>query len=1365
MIVYVDGDSILKPIKKAIDLFNQKLQGTYKGDPKRIIRDTRSAERVTSDHTGRWFYELFQNCDDAESKEVKVLLTDKSVYILDKGVGLQPDAIESLCGTDYSIKKSGTIGRKGLGFKAVYEISNNPQIFSIGGEGVEFSFEKAKQWLQNNGFPDDDVPYQWIPFSISWDDISLNDQYLTSQSDWSTVVKLNYLEEIDNEVLFDKISLKNYTLLTFHHIRMLEIIDAVGSSKTLRKITIDKENVINDTIDGVEDVTKWKIKRKTMSGDMIPPYFLSNLDKEDNARIIEDGINFLVGTYVIDGKIRSMTDYPKIHVYYPTKHYSPVPILLHADFFVKSDRTEILPIENNNLNKWIMDNLVHTLVEFVDEQYLKGDPANNITLLSPFEERNSHEITKLFWDVIVDYSKNTLKFGNINGEKLLNFSDIKLISTTCDLTNARKILNTSNISDNLLHFSYEENEVSYNVLKSMNCSLIDDNTLLSVINEESSKNTGNIDWIWTCWKWLSNWANHDSDEINEEEKIEIIKSLPILPVGNHLISIANSKGQIITWKSDQDKKNLVPKWMPIVFVDEWFGDKLLENHHSVNKILATLGVERIENVTEKALIKAIENYWDSRNKNQKDNPSIYYRYIYKNKWLMKEENAPVGIRNCPIPSRRKGKKDVIWIKAKFGYMGKEWGNSDLNSLFRNHYDIQWVQKENNSLEKIIDQDILRWLGCKTFPRLISTEEIPIHVNEDYNNVEKISYNKRFDKINLDELPEKSKISLLKLIANNWEYYEEYMNIRVHYRPYNRALYYGNSDASWWFDLKTKFIPPLTHYLDPKPLEECWILNEKDNFEIGYLLPVINLNLFESSKDNIFHWLKNKVKIIRTNIDELKPEEWKEILSNLLIKFISDEDINDNRELRFKIMKIYERCLDTTNSLMVALPELLLHDCPLLCERSNIFQIISSKEIFINDDVEIKNAFNNDVYFFNISRRYHQFVSKYFGKRQISDKNILKEEIIETNDDEKQLKPELAKNLIDSLSYIYVIRSDKLSDHQKLIQRIKNIKVKVKKEIRKKLILLDKYETEISGDFYIVGSTIFISEDKQSVTTISRSISFYLGVPGEADTYENLLRCNNDYERREKLTSSGISDEQIDISFLEFNNDYVKHKDSDQQKSTPPSKKPFPGMLPKKPKQPTKSEEDNKEKLLDEQNREERTPDSEEDEGIQLKDDDSEYEVNTEERVDEETKGSSGGGGGGKSGNRTSYEDNEMIETKGRSFAQRELELKGFEVEQMPKQNPGYDIIAIRDREQIKIEVKAHLGSSKIVNITSREYVEFLLSQEEGGDRWELWNVENLSDKVDDKVIITRYDDIPEENIEGRSFSLNLRTIKPIKEED
>jgi len=59
----------------------------------------------------------------------------------------------------------------------------------------------------------------------------------------------------------------------------------------------------------------------------------------------------------------------KLHVYYSTEESAPIPVLLHADFVVKSDRTKVVSVEASPFNAWIAGRLAEHIVDSVNSWY------------------------------------------------------------------------------------------------------------------------------------------------------------------------------------------------------------------------------------------------------------------------------------------------------------------------------------------------------------------------------------------------------------------------------------------------------------------------------------------------------------------------------------------------------------------------------------------------------------------------------------------------------------------------------------------------------------------------------------------------------------------------------------------------------------------------------------------------------------------------------------------------------------------------------------------------------------------------------------------------------------------------------------
>jgi hypothetical protein len=122
----------------------------------------------------------------------------------------------------------------------------------------------------------------------------------------------------------------------------------------------------------------------------------------------------------------------------------------------------------------------------------------------------------------------------------------------------------------------------------------------------------------------------------------------------------------------------------------------------------------------------------------------------------------------------------------------------------------------------------------------------------------------------------------------------------------------------------------------------------------------------------------------------------------------------------------------------------------------------------------------------------------------------------------------------------------------------------------------------------------------------------------------------------------------------------------------------------------------------------------------------------------------------------SQEDKDIIEDSGREAAARKLKEMGFEVELMPRANPGFDIKGTKAGYELHVEVKAHRKKASVVDLTKREYDDWRDSLRNPSLSWELWNVENLSKNSDETVQITRFSEISEQAMRTRQWMVDLR---------
>jgi hypothetical protein len=166
---------------------------------------------------GSFLMEFVQNADDAKSQSLRIEILQNAIKIFNDGVQFSEEDVKSICKVGRSSKTpKDYIGYLGVGFKAVFLISECPEIYS---GDYRFKFDR-------NAWPDPNhIPWQVIPIWIDTSEIQLPESYKTvfnlSLKTPKLIEKLQ--EEVRPEHLSDRI------LLFLRNIKNIEIIDDAQS--------------------------------------------------------------------------------------------------------------------------------------------------------------------------------------------------------------------------------------------------------------------------------------------------------------------------------------------------------------------------------------------------------------------------------------------------------------------------------------------------------------------------------------------------------------------------------------------------------------------------------------------------------------------------------------------------------------------------------------------------------------------------------------------------------------------------------------------------------------------------------------------------------------------------------------------------------------------------------------------------------------------------------------------------------------------------------------------------------------------------------------------------------------------------------
>ena len=121
------------------------------------------AEHIGADYHGRFLVELLQNAEDQTTKaEISnglavVVRTETHVYVLNQGLPFDDLGIRSITSAGISPKRAEeSIGNKGVGFKAVFQVSSAPEIFTAE-EGAMLTAASRVAFRINHDLFEDDV--------------------------------------------------------------------------------------------------------------------------------------------------------------------------------------------------------------------------------------------------------------------------------------------------------------------------------------------------------------------------------------------------------------------------------------------------------------------------------------------------------------------------------------------------------------------------------------------------------------------------------------------------------------------------------------------------------------------------------------------------------------------------------------------------------------------------------------------------------------------------------------------------------------------------------------------------------------------------------------------------------------------------------------------------------------------------------------------------------------------------------------------------------------------------------------------------------------------------------------------------------
>ena len=343
----------------------KKIAEEHKKDYGRKTNHLRFYKRLYNDKT-HFVYELIQNADDSKSQHLKLQLDTKALLVWNDGRWFDEADVRNICSVGSSDKDLTQIGNFGIGFKAVYNYTDLPEIYSgddrfrirdfIKPEGIdEMTPEIAK--LVNDGK---------TVFCLPFKDILRQEEEITRLE--------NRLRDLSKE----------RSLLFLRHLESIEWKDErnaqTGSYSCHRyphdKIQNASEVELTVSLNGSNQLSEtFLIFRKEVR----PPQDVTNEllyqaeDVEEQQRIQRAATkpqSVEVAFKLQEGRIKAMDDNCVLFAYLPTQKETHLKFLIQARYQTTPSRDNIPKPSENPWNRWLVQETADYLPEVLEQ--LKG---------------------------------------------------------------------------------------------------------------------------------------------------------------------------------------------------------------------------------------------------------------------------------------------------------------------------------------------------------------------------------------------------------------------------------------------------------------------------------------------------------------------------------------------------------------------------------------------------------------------------------------------------------------------------------------------------------------------------------------------------------------------------------------------------------------------------------------------------------------------------------------------------------------------------------------------------------------------------------------------------------------------------------
>lgn len=352
---------VLNDSRKALESFRVRPE---------LIREQGNIEQATvqGGYGRKQLNELIQNAADAMDGlegRIRVVLTADALYCANEGVPFQRSGYAALLLSHSSSKRDDQIGRFGLGFKSVLQITDTPHIFSQTAS-VRWDKAQSESVLAAIAPGLSDYPVLRLATPVDPIEAAADDSVLADLMSWaSTVVKL----PLKPDITWLSEELKNFPpefLLFSDQIGRLEFDDEREHTSTHWTATRAGTRV---TLSDGRDPSEWRV--------FTDKHVFSETAKADAGSIVARNDAKVVWAVPLAGKARQ--NLGSFWNYFPTNSQTTLRGIVNAPFKMNEDRHNMLSSEYNR--EILTRTLPRMVAGALPDLSPAGDPASFLDLL------------------------------------------------------------------------------------------------------------------------------------------------------------------------------------------------------------------------------------------------------------------------------------------------------------------------------------------------------------------------------------------------------------------------------------------------------------------------------------------------------------------------------------------------------------------------------------------------------------------------------------------------------------------------------------------------------------------------------------------------------------------------------------------------------------------------------------------------------------------------------------------------------------------------------------------------------------------------------------------------------------------------